>query len=251
VVERCLADVDVAVHLAAVVSVPFSVENPDVTFGVNVGGTLNVLRSCVNWRVKKLVFASSCAVYGEPESLPVTEKTAVKPISPYAESKLAGEQYCCGFSDVRLMSTVAFRFFNVYGSRQGANEYAGVITKFVDWGRRSLPLVIYGDGLQTRDFVNVKDVVSAILFSMERSEADGKVVNVGSGEPTTINDLAKTVLDLCGSDKKVVYEDAREGDIKHSYADTRLAKQVLGYKPEVSLRDGLAELLSHYSVVCE
>ena len=246
-VERCFAGVDVAVHLAAVTSVPFSVENPDVTFEVNVGGTLNVLRSCANWRVRKMVFASSCAVYGEQDSLPVSEQTAVNPVSPYAESKLAGEKYCCGFNDVQLAPIVGLRFFNVYGSRQGASEYAGVITRFMDRVRRGLPVVVYGDGSQTRDFVNVQDVVSAIMCCIESDEADGKVVNVGFGEPVTINELARTVLDLYGSDLPVVYEEARAGDIRHSHADISLAKRLLGYEPKVSLREGLSRLVSQMS----
>ena len=142
-VERSVQDCDAVVHLAAQTSVPYSVENPWETFAINVGGTLNVLRSCAEGRqVGKLVFASSCAVYGDPVSLPASEETSVGPISPYADSKLAAEKYCCGFSDVQILPSVVLRFFNVYGPRQGLTEYAGVITRFIEQIRQGLPLVI-------------------------------------------------------------------------------------------------------------
>ena len=250
-VKRCVGGVDVVVHLAAQVSVPLSVERPDLTYDVNVEGTLNLLVCSAKQRVGKFVFASSCAVYGEPEYLPVDEDHPNRPISPYAETKLAGEKYCCGFNDVLLLPVVALRFFNVYGTRQGFSEYAGVITKFFERSRRGLPLVVHGDGSQTRDFVNVQDIVSAIMCAIECDEADGKVVNVGFGEPTTINELARTVLDLCDSDEAVAYEEARAGDVKHSYADISLARRLLGYEPKVSLREGLSRLVSSGSGVGE
>jgi UDP-glucose 4-epimerase len=243
-VKKCVRGVDAVIHLAALTSVTFSVENPDLTFAVNVGGTINLLSSCVKQRVGKFVFVSSCAVYGEPEFLPVTEVHPTRPISPYADSKLAGEKYCLGFHEKGLLRSVALRFFNVYGVRQIMNDYCGVITRFIDQGRHGLPLVVYGDGLQTRDFVNVNDVADVVVSSMEKSEAEGKVFNVGFGVPTSINDLARAVMECAGLNLEVVHEEPRLGEIKHIYADISKAEKLLGYKPTVSLKDGLRTLLA-------
>ena len=243
VVKESLVGVDVVVHLAALISVTFSVANPELTFDVNLFGTLNLLRSCVEEGVSKFVFVSSCAVYGDPEFQPVTEDARTDPISPYAESKLIGERYCLGFHERGLLRSVVLRFFNVYGSRQGLNDYSGVITRFIDRARKKEPLIVYGDGLQTRDFVNVHDIVEAILASVNSSGAEGEIVHIGSGRATSINELAKTVLELTGVESGISYQPPRAGDIKDSYADISKAKRVLGYEPKVSLRDGLRTLL--------
>lgn len=238
-VKKSLEGVNIVIHMAALVSVPLSVENPNLTFDINLLGTLNLLRSSIQKNIDRFVFISSCAVCGDPESLPVTEQARTNPISPYAESKLIGDRYCLGFSERQLLSSVVLRFFNVYGPRQGMNDYSGVITRFIDRCRQKLPLTIYGDGSQTRDFVNVKDVAEAILASMKSSKAKGEIFNIGSGKPTTINELAETVLELTGEDSKIHYEKPRAGDIKDSYAEISKAKKFLGYEPKVSLRDGL------------
>ena len=248
-VRKTVDGVDVVVHLAAVTSVPFSVENPDLTFDVNLLGTLNLIRACAQEGVGRFVFVSSCAVCGEPEFLPVKEEHRADPISPYAESKLIAESYCLGFQERQLLGSVVLRFFNVYGPRQGMNDYSGVITRFVDSVRRKEPLVIYGDGSQTRDFVSVYDIVEAVLASMKSSNAEGEVFNVGSGKPTSIGALAKTVLELAGVDLEIRYEKPRAGDIKDSYADISKAKRLLGYEPKVSLREGLLMLLKEKMAV--
>jgi UDP-glucose 4-epimerase len=211
-------------------------------------GTLNLIRACAQEDVGRFVFVSSCAVFGEPEFLPVKEEHRADPISPYAESKLIAERFCLGFQERQLLRSVVLRFFNVYGPRQGMNDYSGVITRFFDSVRRKEPLVIYGDGSQTRDFVSVYDIVEAVLASMKSSNAEGEVFNVGSGKPTSINELAKTVLELAGEDLEIRYEKPRAGDIKDSYADISKAKKHLGYEPRVSLRDGLRVLLEEEAV---
>jgi UDP-glucose 4-epimerase len=243
-VKKCVRGVDAVIHLAAMTSIPFSIENPDLTFKINVAGTINLLYSCAKHKVGKFVFVSSCAVYGEPEFLPVTEEHPTRPMSPYANSKLAGEKYCLGFHEKGLLRSVALRFFNVYGVRQVMNDYCGVIARFIDRGRRGLPLVIYGDGMQTRDFVNVNDVADAVLSSLEKSSSEGEVLNVGFGAPTSINELASVVMECSGLNLEVVHEGPRLGDIKHSYADISKAEKFLGYKPTVSLKDGLHTLLA-------
>ncbi|MCL4430177.1 MAG: SDR family NAD(P)-dependent oxidoreductase [Chloroflexi bacterium] len=245
-VKKSLEDISAVIHMAALVSVPLSVENPNLTYDINLLGTLNLLQASLEKHVNKFVFISSCAVCGEPESLPVTEETRPNPISPYAESKLIGERYSLGFSERGLLRAVVLRFFNVYGPRQGMNDYSGVITRFIDSIKQKLPLTVYGDGLQTRDFVNVKDVAEAVLSSV-KNEAEG-VFNIGSGKPTSINELAQTLLELAGAEKKIRYEAPRAGDIKDSYADISKAKKILAYTPNVSLQAGLQDLLKENKV---
>jgi len=243
IVKSCLKGVDAVIHLAAQISVQLSVENPDLTFDVNLFGTSNLLRYSAQQGVKRFVFASSCAVYGDTKVLPINESFRTNPISPYADSKLLGERYCLGFSERQLLKSVVLRFLNVYGPRQGMNDYSGVITKFMDRVEKKESLVIYGDGLQTRDFVNVVDVAKAVLAAMTAEGVDGEVFNVGSGKPTSINELAKTILELAGVDLEIFHESSRAGDIKESYADVSKARKFLGFEPKVSLRDGLSVLL--------
>jgi UDP-glucose 4-epimerase len=243
IVKRSLDSVNVVAHLAAVTSVPFSVANPTLTYDVNVNGTLTLLRCCVEAKVDKLVFASSCAVYGDPKKLPVNEKALPNPISPYAESKLEGERHCRNICLQEVLKAVVLRFFNVYGSRQGVNDYSGVITKFIDHSKRGLPLIVYGDGSQSRDFVSVYDVVKAVVASAENDSANGEVLNIGSGKAVTINNLAKTIADLSGRKPEIRHEAARIGDIKGSRADISKAKRLLGYVPVVALEDGLRSLM--------
>jgi len=250
-VKQTIEDVDTVFHLAAQTSVPFSMKNPQLTYETNVAGTLNLLAACARQKVHKLVLVSSCAVYGEPRYLPVDEKHPSCPISPYAESKLAAERYCLGFRERRLCCSVVMRLFNVYGPRQGLNDYSGVITKFIERSKQKLPLVVYGNGSQTRDFVNVQDVVDVFLASMEKSEAEGEVFNVGTGKPTSINELAKTILELSGVNTTVSYHAPRLGDITNSYADISKAQKILGYQPKFSLTKGLEAMLAENALSVE
>jgi UDP-glucose 4-epimerase len=213
-----------------------------MTFDVNLSGTLNLLRSSAKNNVDRFVFISTCAVCGEPERLPVTEDARANPISPYAESKLMTERYCLGFAERQLLRCVVLRFFNVYGPRQAMNDYSGVITRFIDRSKQKLPLTIYGDGSQTRDFVYVQDVAQAVFASVKNEKAVGQVLNVGSGHPTSINELAKAVINLAGGNLQIRYEAPRTGDIKDSFADISKARKILNYEANVSLQDGLRAL---------
>jgi UDP-glucose 4-epimerase len=242
VVDKTVRGVDAVIHLAALTSVPYSVANPDMTFDVNLSGTLNLLRSSAKNNVDRFVFISTCAVCGEPERLPVTEDARANPISPYAESKLMTERYCLGFAERQLLRCVVLRFFNVYGPRQAMNDYSGVITRFIDRSKQKLPLTIYGDGSQTRDFVYVQDVAQAVFASVKNEKAVGQVLNVGSGHPTSINELAKAVINLAGGNLQIRYEAPRTGDIKDSFADISKARKILNYEANVSLQDGLRAL---------
>jgi UDP-glucose 4-epimerase len=242
-VKISLAGVEAVFHLAAIISVPFSVSNPQLTLDVNLAGTTNLLNACSKKNIDKFVFVSSCAVFGDTKILPVNENASTNPISPYAESKLLAERDCLNFQQKGLLQSVVLRFFNVYGPRQGMNEYSGVITRFINRAKQKQPLTIYGDGSQTRDFVNVKDIVQALYACMKSKSANGEVFNIGSGNPTSITELAKTVLEITGQNLKIRYELARAGDIKDSYADISKAKRFLSYEPKVTLRDGLKALL--------
>lgn len=242
-VKEAVKGVCGVVHLAAQISVSRSVEDPDFTFDVNVAGTENLLAAAAEEGVGRFVFASSCAVYGEPQSLPVSEDTATAPISPYAETKLLGERLCLGFSHQKKLRTVVLRFFNVYGPRQAINDYSGVITIFLENAKANQTLLIYGDGLQTRDFVYVADVAAAVYSALTCS-VDGEVFNIGTGHAASINQLADAIKDLTGSTSPVAHQAARVGDIKYSYANTQKATQKLGFTASATLRDGLKTLLN-------
>jgi len=235
-----MVGVGLVFHLAAQTSVPFSVADPEFTADVNVGGTVNLLAAAVKAKVGKFVFASSCAVYGDPKVLPVKEEDAVNPISPYAESKLAGEVFCLGLHKQQLLRCFVFRFFNVYGSRQGLSEYSGVIRLYFEACRERVPLTVFGDGSQTRDFVHVSDVVDVLLSASKCEDVAGQVFNVGTGKPVTIGELAVSVLRVTGKDSGIVYAAPRAGDIKHSYADISKASRLLGYRPKIRLRNWIA-----------
>jgi UDP-glucose 4-epimerase len=241
--QKTLQDINVVFHLAAITSVPFSVQNPALTTDVNVQGTLNLLGSSVKEKVDKLVFISSCAVYGEPNYLPVDEKHPTQPISPYAESKITAENACRNYHEKQLLQTTIFRLFNVYGPRQDHNEYSGVITRFFENCKQNLPLTIYGDGSQTRDFIHVHDAATTILSSSTQKAAEGQIFNLGSGKPTTIQNLACTILKMERKPVNITYSPPRPGDIKHSYADISKAKQLLDYTPRYALKKGLNTLI--------
>jgi UDP-glucose 4-epimerase len=244
VTKKSLENIDVVIHLAALVSVPLSVQNPELTFNINLSGTLNLLRLSTKEKIEKFVFVSSCAVCGNPTTLPVTEETPTNPLSPYAESKLLGERYCLGFSERQLLPSTVLRFFNVYGLRQGINDYSGVITRFIECCRKGVSLKIYGDGSQTRDFVNVGDVAQAVLATVKSSKVTGETFNIGSGKSTSIKELAETILRLADVNLEVYYESPRLGDVKASYADISKAQRQLGYEPHIALPEGLQSLLN-------
>jgi nucleoside-diphosphate-sugar epimerase len=244
-VEKALDGVDAVIHEAAIASVPFSIKNPSLTNEVNIFGTLNLLEASLRAEVKRFVHASSCAVYGAASELPIREDAPLKPLSPYASSKLAAEEHCKSFYEDYGLETVRLRYFNVYGPRQAAGEYAGVMLKFLERIRRDRPPIIFGDGGQTRDFVYIADVVEATLLALYREGIAGEVFNIGTGEATTINRLCEIFLELAGKPHlKPIYEDAKPGDIRHSQADITKATKFLGYRPKFSLERGVREFLN-------
>jgi UDP-glucose 4-epimerase len=248
-VEEAMRNVDAVFHLAAIISVPLSIKKPSLVNEVNVGGTLTLLEACSKADVERFVYASSCAVYGEAQHLPINEDHPVNPISPYAVSKLAAEYYCQVFCESYGLKTLCLRYFNVYGPRQIKGPYSGVIMRLINRLKRGKPPIIYGDGKQTRDFVHVRDVVRASVLALSGPRDIGGIVNVGSGTSTTINKLADLLIRLSGkSDLKPICAAPRAGDIKKSCADITKAKRVLGYEPSVTLEDGLRNLMRAHQV---
>lgn len=246
-VKRVIEDVDAVFHEAALVSVPRSIENPLLTNEINVSGTLNLLKACVDANVKRFVYASSTAVYGDCKTLPIHENLRPQPISPYAVSKLAAENYVKIYHRVYSLNTVCLRYFNVYGPRQTHSPYSGVITIFINNLLKNEPPVIYGDGKQTRDFIHVQDVVEANMLGLTKSAAVGEILNVATGTRTTINQLAAMLQQILKTSLKPVYANPRPGDIKHSFADIAKAKKLLGYSPKTSLQKGLTQLVKWYA----
>jgi len=231
------------VHLAAQVSVVASIANPLLDTQVNYGGTLHVLEYARANGVKKVVFASSAAVYGDVVEMPVGEDTPTRPLSPYGINKLASEHALDYYANVHGIGTTALRFFNVYGPRQDpSSPYSGVISIFADRAKAGRPLTIFGDGSQTRDFVYVGDVVRAIVAAL----ADGNsrtVCNVGTGGEITVLELAKAIISLCGNTSTIEQADARAGEILKSRAKVDRLRDVLGVVAETKLVDGLRATL--------
>ena len=233
---------EVVIHTAALVSVEESVKKPEEYFRCNVLGTLNTVRISTNYGVSRFIYLSSAAVYGDPIKLPVSEEHPLNPKSPYGLSKLLGEEVVKLYYRMYGLEYVILRLFNVYGPRQFLNPYSGVITKFIDRVSKGLPPVIYGDGTQTRDFIHVLDVCRVIQLCVS-TEKVNEVYNVGSGKPLSINELADLVVRVSGLDLRPTYESSRPGDIRHSYADISKAVKYLGFKPSVSIEEGIKELL--------
>jgi len=244
VMKKVVKDVDVVFHEAALVSVPRSIKNPQLTNQINVRATLNMLLACLDSDIDFFINASSSSVYGETEKLPKEEQQTLNPISPYGVSKMAAETYVRVFHDVYGLKTVCLRYFNVYGPRQIFGPYSGVISIFINRLLRNKPPIIYGDGEQVRDFTYVEDVVRANLLALNNKRAVGGVFNTATGKPTTINRLAEILLKITGKkDLKPIYAKPRPGDIRQSYADISKAKEVLGYFPKFSLEEGLSKFV--------
>lgn len=241
---RCATGVDGVFHQAALVSVQESIEHPDFSADINARGSVNVLQAARLAGVKRVVLASSAAVYGDNPNLPLQETQPPQPISPYGLDKLyaekAGELYHALFG----MQVVALRYFNVYGPRQRPDSpYSGVISIFMDAVSGGRPVTVYGDGEQSRDFVHVYDVVQANLLAMQSSLAGCHVFNVGAGASVSLKGLLDLVWDVAGRKTDVSYAPPRPKDIRHSRADIGRAGAMLGYRPRRALREALASLM--------
>ncbi len=242
---RATRGVDSVVHCAAQVSVERSTEDPVGDAQANVIGTVNMLTASARSGVRRFVYVSSAAVYGNPRGVPIPEDHPTEPMSNYGASKLAGERFTLAFGHTTRMEVVAMRPFNFYSVRADpSSPYSGVITKFVERVRKGKPPVIEGDGLQTRDFIHARDVAAMAVRLLDAPSVSGMVFNCGSGRSTSILDLARTTVSVSGRRLEPEFTDPRKGDIRHSLADVTRAKEKLGFSPKVSLEEGLSELLS-------
>ncbi len=238
-VKKACEGKDVVFHLAAIASVPYSVQHPLEAHEVNITGTLKVLIAARDAEVKRVIYSSSAAVYGDEPSLPKTENSPLKPMTPYALSKLASEQYALIFHKIYGMETVALRYFNVFGPRQDpSSPYSGVITKFVTALKSGKQPIIFGDGMQTRDFVFVSDVVQANLKAMT-AKAAGKVFNIATGVQVSVKEMLVHLNEILDTKIAPKFEHAQKGDIVHSVADISEAKKVLHFSPGVPFHEGL------------
>jgi len=234
--------VDSIIHLAALVSVVEAAEKPLEALQINVYGTHNVLEAARKHDLERVVYASSAAVYGDPKYLPIDEDHPLNPKNIYGATKLGGEALVNAYHENYGLSTISLRYFNVYGPRMKPGPYAGVILKFIERIKQGKPPIIYGDGTQTRDFIYVEDVARANQAALE-TRATGPY-NIGTGIETSINQLAKTIAELMGRpDLKPIYTQPRPGDIKRSVAKIEKAGKRLGWKPLVSLYDGIKRIL--------
>ncbi len=244
-VERAVAGVDYVFHLAALVSVPESMAKPGECVDINVHGLLNVLEAAANAGVRKLVFASSAAIYGDNPTVPKLETLYPEPKSPYAITKLDGEYYLGMYHSEGRLETAAIRFFNVFGPRQDPKgAYAAAVPIFIEKAVRNEPITVYGDGEQTRDFIYVKDIVGALAFAVETPGVTG-VFNAGYGGQISINRLANELIAAAGSATVVLHGPERAGDVKHSRASAdKLC--AAGWTPKYSLAEGLAATLEFF-----
>jgi UDP-glucose 4-epimerase len=247
-----IEDVDVVFHEAAIASVPRSVADPLLVHNVNVNASLEVMAFCVSRRIRRLVFASSAAVYGALGDVPASEALVCAPASPYGASKLAVEVYLTAFYQTYGLETVGLRYFNVYGSRQKMSDYSGVITVFANKILQRTNPVIYGDGLQTRDFVHVKDIVNANMLAAVSGSAAGQVFNVASGRTTNLLQLVGALKEIVGvGDIEPIFEPSRKGDVKSGAASISKIERLLGYRPSVSLKDGLVDVVNQFGTAKE
>lgn len=250
-VFEVLKDADYVHHLAALVSVPESILKPEECFDINVNGTINILDAAKEFGVKKVVLSSSAAVYGDNPESPKRINMQPQPKTPYATTKLEGEKLLQEYHEKYELGTISLRYFNVYGPRQDPkSQYAAAIPIFISKALKNEPIIIYGDGEQTRDFIFVKDVVKANILAATNEKVSG-VFNVAIGKATSINQIAIEIISLLKSKSKIEYQPERIGDIKHSLASIEETKNELGFSPDFDLEDGLSQTINHFKKIFE
>jgi UDP-glucose 4-epimerase len=242
-VQRAVAGVEVVFHLAASVGNKRSIDNPLEDSDINVMGTLRILEAARRAEVRKVVFSSSAGIFGELKTLPIREDHPVEPDSPYGASKLGAEKLCLAFAKLYPLECVCLRYFNVYGLNQRYDAYGNVIPIFARWILQGRPVVVYGDGEQTRDFVSARDVAQANYQAAMAAGLSG-AFNIASGRRITINNLACLLHKVVGSRVEIEYAPPRVGDVRHSLADISAAGDAFGYTPSVSLETGLCEYMT-------
>ncbi|MDH5661487.1 MAG: SDR family oxidoreductase [Elusimicrobiota bacterium] len=247
IVKRAMKGVDFVLHQGALPSVERSVKDPLTTTRVNVLGTLNVLLAAREAKVKRVIYASSSSVYGDTPTLPKKEEMKANPQSPYAVTKLIGEEYCRIYYSIYGLETVCLRYFNVFGPRQDpGSQYAAVIPKFITLMLKGKSPPIYGDGEQSRDFSFIDNVIEANLQACKAKEGPGKVLNIACGKRVTINELVKRLNRILHTGIEPAYENPRKGDVRHSLADISKARKILHYSPEIEFAEGLEKTVQWF-----
>ncbi len=245
---NAMKGVDLVFHLAAQPSTRDSISDPDLDFRSNTLGTYNVLKAAHKAGVRRFVYTSSSAVYGEPEKLPLTESDVPVPGTPYGASKLCGEHYCSAFHHVYGLTCTCLRPFNVYGPRENLETSLDEVAHYTAAVMEDRPITVFGDGSQTRDFVYVKDVARAHLLAADNDASIGKVINIGTGGEITINELIATIENVTGNKARIQPEDWPEGDISREYGDISQAKEILGYVPQTDLIEGIGQMVKSMPV---
>jgi len=245
--QVALKSVDFVLHQAALRSVPRSVDDPISTNDVNITGTLLLLEQSRKCKVQRVVYAASSSAYGDNPELPKKETQLPAPVSPYAVSKLAGEYYCSMYNKLYGLETISLRYFNVFGPRQDpASEYAAVVPKFIELALKGKTLEIHSDGLQSRDFSYIDNVVSANLLAVKSKKGIGEVFNIACGEKWTILDIAETIGRIIDKKLKYHHTQTRKGDVRHTLADISKAKKMLGYKPITNFEEGMRKTVEYF-----
>jgi len=246
-VESAVEGVECILHQAALPSVPRSIKAPNTTNEVNVGGTLKLLSAAHNAGARRFIFASSSSVYGDSEALPKHEAIPPSPMSPYAVTKLTGEHYVRVFATLYGMETLSIRYFNVFGPRQDpTSQYSGVIAKFITAALQKEPFIVFGDGLQARDFTYVDNVVRANMAALKADSLRGQAINAACGGKTSLLEMIEALREITGTQAEVRFEAPRTGDVRYSQAAIDAAYQVLGYKPVIGFREGLEKTVEWY-----
>jgi len=248
-VRKVTTDVDFVLHLAAQIHVDQSIVDPQNTFEINTMGTLNILDAALENEIELVVYMSSSEVYGTALSVPMDERHPLNPASPYAASKAAADRLCFSYHNTYRLPVVILRCFNTYGPRQRDTGYAAVIPKFIRRGLNGLPLIIYGDGKQTRDYVYVKDTVRAYELILKSYEnVLGTTINIGTGKEISILELSEKIMEFCGQkgDHKAIHVAPRPGEVKRLCADISLARKLLDFEPYYNFEEGLKEFIEWY-----
>jgi len=242
---KAVEGAEIVFHQAALPSVPRSVADPLETHNACVNGTFNLLLSAKDAGVRRFVYAASSSAYGDQPTLPKVETMRPEPLSPYAAAKLTGEYYCRVFNEVYGLETISLRYFNVFGPRQNpSSQYSGVISRFIDAFMKDGIPVIYGDGLQSRDFTYIANVVDANIKASQTAQAFGEVMNIANGERISLLDLVNVLKGITGRDSvHIDFQSERKGDVKHSQADNKKAVELLGYEKLVGLEEGLKKTI--------
>jgi len=245
--RKAMDRIEYVFHQAALPSVQRSIEDPETSNAVNVGGTLNILLAAKEIGVKRVIYASSSSIYGDTPTLPKHEEMPSNPLSPYALQKYVGEQYCRLFHQLYGLDTVSLRYFNIFGPKQDPNSlYSAVIPKFIDALIHDRPPTIFGDGKQSRDFTYIENVVRANLLAMSARRLHGEAVNVACGKRTSLNRLFNILKETLGSAQSPIYEEPRKGDVRHSLADIRKGKELINYEPTVGIEIGLKKTVDFF-----